>query len=134
MTKDPVTVAPGETLGAARQKMRECHFRRLPVVARGKLVGIVTDGDLRLHCENLDTIPVERAMTRKVVTIAPSTTVEDAARKLLEHRISGLPVVDGDRLVGIVTTSDVLCGRGRSAEHTRAVSWSRTIEAPAITR
>src|SRR5208282_855683 len=107
MTKKPVTVAPDATLATVRKKMGG-KFRRVPVVEDGKMVGIVTDRDLREHTGMLDKTKVNAVMTKKVVTVTSATPIERAARLLLRRKIGGLPVVDDGKLVGIITTSDLL--------------------------
>jgi acetoin utilization protein AcuB len=84
------------------------HFRAMPVLSAGKLAGIITDRDLRRHEGYLDHTEVRLAMTTEVDTVTPSTPIHDAAKTLLEHKIGALPVVEGERLVGIISTSDVL--------------------------
>lgn len=84
------------------------RFRRLPVLEYGKLVGIITERDLRQHWSYLDSTKVGSAMTPDPVTITPRTTAEDVARLLLLHKIGGVPVVENGKLVGIVSTSDLL--------------------------
>ena len=108
MTKEPVTIAPDVLLSEAQEKMRKGGFRRLPVVSDGKLVGILTDRDLRAHAAYLDRTKANGAMTEQVRTVNSSTTLEEAAQILLKYQISGLPVVDEGRLIGIITTSDVM--------------------------
>ena len=107
MTKKPVTIAPDASLAAVRKKMGG-KFRRVPVVENGKMVGIVTDRDLREHKGMLDKTKVNAVMTKKVVTVTSATPIERAARLLLRRKIGGLPVVDDGKLVGIITTSDLL--------------------------
>ncbi|HXG52470.1 MAG TPA: CBS domain-containing protein [candidate division Zixibacteria bacterium] len=108
MTKNPVTVAPEDLLVQARLKMQKGGFRRLPVVVGDRLVGIITDRDIREHVGYLDRTPVKVAMTEKPITVTPATTVEAATHRLLKRKIGGLPVVENGRLVGIITTSDIL--------------------------
>jgi acetoin utilization protein AcuB len=101
--------------------MREGGFRRLPVVEDGRLIGIVTDRDLRRASNSplvvrerwydnflMDHIQVGACMTSEPITVAPRTLIVDAACILRDHKIGGLPVVDGHRLVGIVTETDLL--------------------------
>ena len=108
MQKKPVTVGPEEHLATVQKKMKEGGFRRTPVVENGLLVGIVTDRDIRQHLGFLERTKVNVAMSEKLVTVAPQTTLEEAALLLLKHKIGGLPVVDDGQLVGIITTSDIL--------------------------
>jgi acetoin utilization protein AcuB len=108
MVRDPVTVTPDETLVTAQTKMHAGGFRQLPVIMGQKLVGIITDRDIRQHGRQMRITKVNAAMTENVVTVTPATPMEEAARILLEHKIGGLPVVDRDRLVGIITITDML--------------------------
>ncbi len=78
------------------------------MVENGRLVGIVTDKDLRQHLGYLERTKVNAVMTEKLVTVLPKTTLEEAAELLLKHKIGGLPVVEDGQLVGIITTSDIL--------------------------
>ncbi len=109
MSKNPVTVTPRDTLAKAQAELNAGEFRQLPVVADGKLVGIITDRDIRRHGKQLRITRVNEAMTAENLrTVTPSTPLEEAIRMLLKHKIGGLPVVEGDRLVGIITISDIL--------------------------
>ena len=120
MTTPVVTISPQTNLVNAYSLMKERHIRRLPVIEEGRLVGIVTRGDLRAalaaHAEDLDVfriafhldqLAVSQAMTREVITITPQATLAEAARLMIEHEIGGLPVVEGDQLVGILTEADL---------------------------
>ncbi len=120
MTPNPITIDPKTTLPEAHKLMKECHIRRLPVVDRGKLVGIVTLGDIR-EAEPSDAtalsifelnyliakLTVDRIMTRNPIVIPPEASMREAAQVMLEHKIGGLPVVENDKLVGIITESDI---------------------------
>lgn len=120
MTADPITASPTMTLPEALQVMARHNIRRLPVVDKGKLVGIVTRGDLRgaqpsratslsifeLHYL-VGRITLDQIMTRDPLTVEDNTTVQDAARLMLQRKISGLPVVHQGKLVGIITESDI---------------------------
>lgn len=109
MTTDPLTAHPDDELGAVQQRMREGKFRSMPVIKEGRLVGIVTDRDIRHKSERLEGTPVEAAMTREVLTLSPRESISDAARLLSERKIGGMPVLDEQgALVGVITTSDVL--------------------------
>jgi acetoin utilization protein AcuB len=108
MTMDPVTIDPRDTLSKAKNLMDAGSFRRLPVVDDGRLVGILTERDLREYTGYLESTRVNAAMRTALVTVTPSNTVEDAARLMLKHKIGGLPIVADGKLIGIVTTSDLL--------------------------
>jgi acetoin utilization protein AcuB len=108
MTHPPVTVSPQDTLAAAQEKMTAGHFRRVPVVQDGALVGILTDRDIRRHVGVEERTRVGAAMTDTPLSVSPQTTIEEAVQFMLKHQISGLPVVENGQVVGIITTSDVL--------------------------
>jgi acetoin utilization protein AcuB len=108
MTKSPQTVSPAETLANTQERMHGGGFRQMPVVDNGKLVGIITDRDIRKHGRHMIVAKVQTVMTEKVITVSPTTPLEKAARILLDHKIGGIPVVEREKLVGIITTSDVL--------------------------
>ena len=121
MTRDVITIGPKEGVSLAKHILDQKRIRCLPVVSDGKLVGIITDRDIRrallslatshedheISCL-LDTLQVQAVMTRRVISVTPETSIEAAAALLLAHKIGGLPVVDGERLVGILTEGDVL--------------------------
>jgi|SRR5208282_378273 len=108
MTSDPVTINPHENLSKAKSIMETGGFRRVPVVDDGRLVGILTERDLHKYSGFLESTRVNAAMRTVLVTLTPHNTVEDAARLMLKHKIGGLPIVADGKLVGIVTTSDLL--------------------------
>jgi acetoin utilization protein AcuB len=108
MTKEPITVEPDDLLIRASHKMQAGGFRRLPVVSAGRLVGIVSERDLREHRGYFEHTKINGVMTENPVTVTPATTLEEAAQALVERQIGGLPVVENGRLVGIITTSDIL--------------------------
>lgn len=120
MSRDVLTVDPKTPIAEAYRLMKERKVRRLPVVKDGHLVGIVTLGDVREASPSSATslsiwelnylwaqLTVDRVMKSPVIKIAHDATVLEAARLMLEHKISGLPVVDGNTLVGIITESDI---------------------------
>jgi acetoin utilization protein AcuB len=80
----------------------------VPVVDAGRLVGILTERDLHKYAGFLESTRVNAAMRTALVTVTPDNTVEDAARLMLTHKIGGLPVVSSGKLVGIITTTDLL--------------------------
>lgn len=113
--RSPVTAIDVQaTLGEAYGIFRARGFRHLPVVEAGRLVGVLTDRDLRFATSSLSPNPcdaddlVAMAMTQSVRTADPLDPVEDAARIMRAHKIGCLPVVDGPDLVGILTGMDLL--------------------------
>jgi len=108
MSKPAVSVTPDEHLDAAQKKMSAGRFRRVPVVSDGRLVGIITDRDLREHTGHLERTKISAVMSDQPISVMPGTTLEEAAQILLTRQIGGLPVVDKDKLIGIITTSDVM--------------------------
>jgi acetoin utilization protein AcuB len=78
MTRNPMTVTPQDTLATAQEKMSSGHFRRLPVVHDGILVGILTDRDIRRHVGMEERTRVVAAMTESPLTVSPLTPVEEA--------------------------------------------------------
>lgn len=120
MTKDPLTVGPKESIVLARMIMRQRGIRRLPVVEGDRVVGMVTDRDLReawasdansLSAQELnyilERIPVRDVMSAPPITVTPETDLEAAVTLLRDKKIGGLPVVSDDRLVGILTDTDI---------------------------
>lgn len=108
MTRHPETIHPDDTLARAKEIMDVAGFRRLPVVKDGEIVGMLTERNLREHSGYLESTKVNVAMSTPVVSVGPNTTVQEATRLMLRHKIGGLPVVDRGKLVGIVTTIDML--------------------------
>ncbi|MBI3596481.1 MAG: CBS domain-containing protein [Nitrospirae bacterium] len=122
MTPKPITIAHNQTVGMAIEVMTRYEIRRLPVTKDGKLVGIISDRDLRqlggrpsLKLPKSDRddaylqLPVEEAMTLNVITLREHHTVQDAIASMIKHKIGGLPIVDRDgSLVGILSEQDVL--------------------------
>lgn len=113
MTRDVVTVAPTTPLAEALELLRSHRIRHLPVVDGARVVGILTDRDLRFAMgagASEEEGTVADVMVAPAITTPPETPVESAARTLIEHRIGCLPVVEDDALVGILTESDLLRG------------------------
>src|SRR5215203_6195537 len=117
MTREIVTLAPDETVGTALALCRERRIRHLPVLTEGRLVGIVSDRDLRSatpafgdpeRAAALQEILVEDVMASDVVSVLPDDPIEQAANTMRERRIGSLPVVERGELVGIITSSDVM--------------------------
>jgi acetoin utilization protein AcuB len=108
MTKNPITIEPDDFLAQALRRMRTGGFRRLPVVDGGKLVGIITERDLRAHQGYLERTKVNGVMAERPSTIDSSATLEEAARIMIQRQIGGLPVIEDGALVGIVTATDAL--------------------------
>lgn len=122
MSRDTITVSPDDTLAKALQLTRTHRIRHLPAVGgNGRLAGILSDRDIRLampsplnvadaeRTDFLERTPIAAVMTRKVITVSPTETIEDAAKQMYRHRIGSLPVVDaGEKLVGILTETDIL--------------------------
>jgi acetoin utilization protein AcuB len=108
MTANPITISPQDTLATAREKMTNGKFRRLPVVQEGVLVGILTDRDILRFVGSEERTRVVGAMTETPLTIPPTMPVEDAVHLMRKHQVSGLPVVEQGKVVGIITTSDIL--------------------------
>jgi len=121
MTSDVMTIDEDTSMMKASQIMKENNIRRLPVMQEGKLVGMVTDRDIKeaspSKATTLDVhelyyliseLKVKDIMSKNVFTIGPEETVEKAAVKMLEHHISGLPVVsDKGKVVGVITQGDI---------------------------
>ncbi|HEX8260012.1 MAG TPA: CBS and ACT domain-containing protein [Rubrobacteraceae bacterium] len=117
MTRDLVTVVSETTAAEALALCRMNRIRHLPVLEGRRLVGVISDRDLRAatpalgdlaRAEALDRIRVADEMARDVTTARPEDPIEDAAMAMYERKIGCLPVVDGEDLVGMLTTSDVM--------------------------
>ena len=121
MTSPAILASETMTLPDARRLMQQQHIRRLPVVdATGRLVGIVTEGDINRVSDSPITdvrdynlyhrvadLPIQAIMTRTVVTVVPDTPILVMAQRLLEQRISGVPVVDDGQVVGVISERDL---------------------------
>ncbi len=122
MTTKPVSIHQNGTLRQALELMEGSHFRHLPVLnSEGQLVGILSDRDCRSALnsphilrerwqdeELAETLRVRTIMTPAPIVIEPDAEADEAARLMLDNHISCLPVILGETLVGIVTTSDIL--------------------------
>ncbi|MCX7855188.1 MAG: CBS and ACT domain-containing protein [Anaerolineae bacterium] len=121
MTKRPITVTEETSLPEALELMRQEKIRRLPVLDKhGKLVGIVTELDLLRASPSpattlsiyeipylLSKVKMRDIMTREVITVTEDTPIEEAARIMADNKIGGLPVMRDDKLVGIITETDI---------------------------
>jgi acetoin utilization protein AcuB len=121
MSKEVVTVEADDSMQNAIYILQEQNIKKLPVMEKGQISGIITDRDLKKASPSdattldmhellflISKIKVRDLMTKLVYTVRPDYTVEEAAAILLEKRISGLPVVDeSNRLIGIITRSDL---------------------------
>jgi acetoin utilization protein AcuB len=129
MTSKPITVDPEMPMLDARQRMAEARIRHLIVTEGSRVVGIVTDRDIRLNLPSpatslsvwelnylLARVTVDQVMTSPVITIHPAREAREAARVMLEHKIGALPVLEGMRLVGIITETDLVRAFAQTAE------------------
>jgi len=121
MTPNPVTLSPEESLMEALQLMRLRKIRRIPVVSTaGKLVGLLTEGDLKRAEPStlsdtqeqfmavMEGTQVNRIMIQNLVTATPDTLLIDAARTLFRNKYGALPVLEGEKLVGMLTDHDLI--------------------------
>jgi CBS domain-containing protein len=148
MTCDVVTCSPSDTVESAIRMMSEKNISGIPVMEGGRLLGIVTEGDimkllavperstelwlpsplevlfeiplkelvqlrdLQTSVTDVSQKPVSDIMSRDVKTVSPSSDIEDAASIMVRHRVKRLPVVQNDKLVGILTREDIIHGLG----------------------
>jgi acetoin utilization protein AcuB len=110
MSQEIVTISPDKRVGQALQLMQKHDIRHLPVLQGDRMVGWITSRDLRevLLASMLEQITVGDMMIKAPLSVTADTGVEEAARLILEHKIGGMPVLDGDRLVGVITMLDVI--------------------------
>lgn len=125
MTANVITVRPDTSVCKAWNLLQTHEIGYLPVIQGGRVVGIISDRDLRLLLPSSLAMPEEQVrfqtwgtqvkvgdvMTRKVITVTPETPTDNAAQLMLQHRIGCMPVLRGASLVGIITTMDLLRGR-----------------------
>lgn len=121
MTREVVTISPEESVLRAQEMMGERGIRRLPVVRGGKLVGIISQGDVQEavpsdvagdlweldYLHPLAKIAVAEVMTGDPLTVRPEATIDEAALAMRENRVGGLPVLEEGELVGIITELDL---------------------------
>lgn len=115
-----ITASPEMPIHEALNLMKRERIRRMPVVEDGRLVGIISDKDLLNASPSstaglsvwemnyaLSKITVKDVMTKEVMTITEDTPIEEAARIMADYKFGGLPVVNGDQIVGIITETDI---------------------------
>lgn len=120
MSHPVIFVSPETKVQEAIYLMKQEGIRRMPVIEKGKLVGIISDYDLLNASPTkatslsvweinylLSKITVEEVMTTEVTTITKDTPIEEAARVMADNGVSGLPVMDGEKVVGIITETDL---------------------------
>ena len=120
MSPAPETLTPEDLLLNADLRIRRAGVRHLPVVSNGRLVGLLTERDVRRHGASIlystsedynktfEQTLVGTVMTRDVTTIGPDATLAEATSLLHSQRLGCLPVMDGQQLVGIITRADLL--------------------------
>lgn len=121
MTSKMVTVGTNDDLRKVADLMKKHHIRHIPVVSGNKLVGVISQTDImRLSFGNLfegqaeadeailDMLKIEQVMVHHPKTVSPNDTIRDVATYLTQAEFHALPVVDDSKLVGIVTTTDVI--------------------------
>src|SRR5210317_2184708 len=121
MSKNVITIDANDSMQNATKLLKEHGIRMLPVMKKNRLVGIVTDRDLKKASASdatsleihellflLTQIKVKDIMTKAPVTVTPDWTIEETAELLLKHKISGVPVVGGKKAIaGVITQTDV---------------------------
>ena len=120
MTRQVITADPQESVLHAMHVMRDRGIKHLPVVKDGKLVGVISDRDIKAYCPSkataldvyeinylLSKASVREAMGARLLTIAPDAPVEDAALMMLDENVGCLPVVAGETLAGIISDRDI---------------------------
>lgn len=121
MVKEVATLDVNDELSLANDIMRLGRIRHLPVVDGARLVGIISERDLfrsslaqalgyetKATREIMKTLRIKDVMVTKVITVSPDTELKTAVKMMVDHKIGCLPVVEGDRLVGLVTETDIL--------------------------
>lgn len=121
MTRNVVTLAPDQTLRDAIALMQRHRIRHFPVIEGRRIVGILTDRDVKRATPSLlsgvdqqqfdkvlSSTRIGQVMTRNPFTITPSTPLRDAIKVVMDRKFGALPVVESDNLVGIITSTDLL--------------------------
>ena len=121
MAQNPLTLDRNETLDLAESIMNLGRIRHMPVVDDGRVIGILSQRDLfrsalltalgfgrKTTTALIKTIKIKEVMTEDVITIAPETTIKGAARIMIDKKIGCLPVVENEKLIGLLTETDIL--------------------------
>lgn len=111
MVKNVITIEDRKTIEYALELMNENKIRRLPVISCNKLVGMIVQHDIEKAIRRPEIVPqtpVEWVMTKHLITIGPEEDIRKAVQLLITHKISGLPVIDEEKLVGIISETDIL--------------------------
>jgi len=110
MSQKIVTISPDKRVGQALKLMQKHQIRHVPVMVRNRMVGWITSRDLRevLLASMLEEIKVGDVMVQAPISVTPDTEVDEAARLIHEHKIGGMPVMEGDQLVGVITMLDLI--------------------------
>ena len=118
MTPNPQCVSPGDSIQNAARIMRDCDTGAVPVVENGRPVGILTDRDIVVRAvadgAQLNR-PVREIVSGDVVCVTPEMSTREAEDLMSEHQVRRLPVVDGDRIVGIVSLGDIAVKEARDS-------------------
>jgi acetoin utilization protein AcuB len=120
MSRPVISVSLDSSINDVLAMFKKEHIRRAPVIKDGKLVGIVSERDLLNASPSsvttlsiwelnylISRVKIKNVLTKKVITVNKDTPIEEAARIMADKKIGGLPVVDGDRVVGIITETDL---------------------------
>jgi acetoin utilization protein AcuB len=120
MSRPVITVSPEMPINDVMALFRKEYIRRAPVMKDGRMIGIVSEHDLLNASPSSATtlsvwemhyliskVKVKNVMSKKVITVSRNTPIEEAARIMADKKIGGMPVVDGDRVVGIITETDL---------------------------
>ena len=110
MNKSVVTCHPTEKLGVIVNKLELFHIAGMPVVEKGALVGVISQTDIlkALKSGTLQELAVKDVMTKEIVSVASTELAVNVAKIMIEKRINRVPVVDNEKLVGIVTRGDLI--------------------------
>jgi acetoin utilization protein AcuB len=110
MSQKIVTISPDKRVGQALKLMQKHQIRHVPVMEHHRMVGWITSRDLRevLLASMLEEINVGDVMVQAPLSVTPDTEVEEAARLIHEHKIGGMPVIEGEKLVGVITMMDLI--------------------------